>query len=282
MGCCVSRVLLSWGIRSISFLDNAKLSLSNPIRQCLYTSHDLESKQYKAVLASKSIQQINPSIKTTNMVYSILIPENESVEYVHSLDFLTHFLDFCLFIDKHDVVFLLTDTRESRYLPSLLCCLSNKLCINIALGIDSLVVMRYGEGKREGTEQVSLYDFFYDSIIAQYPSLKESYPSPKIQYIYSTNELHVNDKNAHLLSVNRPNSSCYFCSDIESPTDSSSFKTMDESCTISRGGLAYIASGFGVELYISLLHRKQEASSSDQSASEQKEMTNLGEIPHQV
>ena len=30
-------------------------------------------------------------------------------------------------IDSHDVVFLLTDTRESRWLPSLMCANSNKV-----------------------------------------------------------------------------------------------------------------------------------------------------------
>eukprot|EP01095_Lingulamoeba_sp_RSL-Kostka_P017885 TRINITY_DN956_c2_g2_i1.p2 TRINITY_DN956_c2_g2~~TRINITY_DN956_c2_g2_i1.p2 ORF type:complete len:277 (-),score=117.38 TRINITY_DN956_c2_g2_i1:94-924(-) len=125
-------------------------------------------------------------------------------------------------IQEHDVIYLLTDSRESRWLPSMLSTYHNKICINSALGFDSFVVMRHGPS----------------------PNSSCNYNEPK------NNNLSTYLDNYH--SSHRVG--CYFCNDVVAPRDSLANRTLDQQCTVTRPGVSYIAGALAVEIMVSLLN----------------------------
>ena len=142
-------------------------------------------------------------------------------------------------IDQHDAIFLLMDSRESRWLPTVVSAAKNKvrassfssssrlyhfqIVLNAALGFDSFLVMRHGA------------------------------------------------------RASSPRLGCYYCNDIVAPTDvrQSNFcphdstlltalnnqsltdRTLDQMCTVTRPGLAPIAASTAVELLAALLQHPQ-------------------------
>ncbi|KAI9172945.1 Autophagy protein 7 [Blastocladiella emersonii ATCC 22665] len=143
LGCYVARGLVAWGVRHVTFVDSGKVSFSNPVRQPLFTFADcLDGGKDKAVAAADRLKEVLPSLNTTGHVMGIPMPghpvlnEAEFLDTMHTLEAL---------ITSHDAIFLLMDSRESRWLPTMLGRFHNKLVINAALGFDSYVVMRHSD-----------------------------------------------------------------------------------------------------------------------------------------
>lgn len=125
-------------------------------------------------------------------------------------------------IDESDVVFALTDTRESRWLPTLLCRASNTPLINAALGFDSWLVMRHGlDASRPVSGALAPREASATSAVAG--SFKDDHQSPA-------------EPSADLGTATvaaAPTVGCYFCSDVVGPLNTTRGRTMDQQCTVS-------------------------------------------------
>ncbi len=241
LGCSVARTLLGWGVRNFVFVDNGKVSYSNPVRQNLFDLVDCEGGgKDKAIAAADALKRIaGPSINSEGHVLTIPMPGHAfSAKEAESVKSDVTMLQNL--VDNADVVFLLTDTRESRWLPTVMARASDKMMINAALGLDSWLVMRHGGNVSEGRL------------------------------------------------------GCYFCNDVVAPENSTKNRTLDQQCTVTRPGLAPIASSMAAELMVSLLHHvlKQNAPAPPAAAStssfsptvtsDEVETSPLGLMPHQI
>lgn len=147
LGCYVARTLMGWGVREITFVDNGKVSYSNPVRQPLFSFEDAKEGKKKAFAAAEALKQIYPAMKTTGIELSIPMPGHpihdlaQSEKDIAQLDQL---------VQSHDAVFLLTDSRESRWLGTVMGRARNKIVVNAALGFDSYLVMRHGARGKVG------------------------------------------------------------------------------------------------------------------------------------
>ena len=62
LGCSVARVLLGWGVTTITFIDSSVVSYSNTARQSLYTHENAVQRRNKAEAARDALLEINPSL----------------------------------------------------------------------------------------------------------------------------------------------------------------------------------------------------------------------------
>ena len=148
LGCNVARVLLGYGIKNITLVDSGRVSFSNPVRQSLYISEDCLPgsnglRPFKAPTAAKRLLEISPGLNAQGIVMEIPMPGHpiyqskltKTMENVQHLDTL---------IKESDAIFLLTDSRESRWLPTVMGMKYSKIVINAALGFSSCSVIRHG------------------------------------------------------------------------------------------------------------------------------------------
>ncbi|KAJ6007954.1 Ubiquitin-like modifier-activating enzyme atg7 [Penicillium herquei] len=230
LGSYVARNLLGWGVKKITFVDKGTVSFSNPVRQPLFTFTDcLNGGVSKATRASQALTEIYPGVETAGHTISVpmaghpIVDENTTRQDFETLKAL---------IDEHDAIFLLMDTRESRWLPTVMGKAAGKIVMNAALGFDSFVVMRHG-----------------GDIVSDPPT----------------------------------DLGCYFCNDVVAPANSIKDQTLDQQCTVTRPGVAPIASALLVELMVSILQHPQGVHApAPMSRNDEPGDHPLGLVPHQI
>ena len=152
-----------WGVRKITFVDNGSVSFSNPVRQPLFTFEDcLAGGAKKAYRAADALKEIFPGVDATGFVLSVPMAGHPIIdEQIAHSDYET----LRKLIEEHDAMFLLMDTRESRWLPTVMGKASNKIVLNAALGFDTFVVMRHGL-KSETKPDSELGCYFCNDVVA--------------------------------------------------------------------------------------------------------------------
>ncbi|XP_064398702.1 ubiquitin-like modifier-activating enzyme ATG7 [Halichondria panicea] len=252
LGCNVARCLLGWGVRKITMVDNGTVSYSNPVRQSLFTFEDcVGGGRKKALAAAESLRLIFPGVNAEGVELSIPMPGHHTGTEQKAIDKVRKDVEqLQALIQDHDVVFLLMDTRESRWLPTLLACHYSKICVNAALGFDTYMVMRHGFRPPPGT-------------VTPDPG-----PSGQLSAKIPGNDL-----------------GCYFCSDVVAPTDSTRDRTLDQMCTVSRPGLSMIAAALVVELLMGVVQHPDQGLAHSENLTDEDDTdceSVLGLVPHQI
>jgi ubiquitin-like modifier-activating enzyme ATG7 len=165
LGCAVARALVGWGVEHITMLDNGRVSYSNPARQCLFEFEDAKQGKYKSIAAADALKRICPHIEAMGEVLSIPMPAHplpegaydplpESFSVLGSIENNTvqnmsekyPLATLDNLVKSHDAVFSLLDSREGRWLPTVMAKAYDKIMITAALGFDSYLVMHHGAG----------------------------------------------------------------------------------------------------------------------------------------
>ncbi|KAJ3112724.1 Autophagy protein 7 [Nowakowskiella sp. JEL0407] len=245
LGCYVSRLLMAWGVRNITFIDNGKVSFSNPVRQPLFEFTDcLNGGKPKAQTAAEALKKIFPGVNAKGFDMSIPMPGHPvSAQERSKVESTTK--QITELVESHDVLFLLTDSRESRWLPTILGASFGKIVLTTALGFDTYLVMRHG--------------------------MRISEPNHAV----------VEEKRSNYTNVNL---GCYFCNDVVAPSDSLKDRTLDQQCTVTRPGISALASSSAVEMLVNILNHPRGGWAEAPLKSDPSEPTKseMGLVPHQI
>jgi len=236
LGCAVARTLLGWGVREFTFVDSGRVSFSNPTRQSLFEFADcLDGGKPKAEAAAANLARVFPGVLSRGVAMAVPMP-GHPVSGDDATRALADVERLEALVKTHDAVFCLTDTRESRWLPTLLCAANDVALVNAALGFDSYLVMRHGGGTAGAVKN----------------AVQNARENAGSGFGFGDEDPQRGDaEDARLLSSRL---GCYFCNDVMAPGDSTRDRTLDQQCTVTRPGLAPIAGALAAEMLVALRH----------------------------
>jgi len=122
----------------------------------------LEGGAKKAIRAAESLKEIYPGVDSNGYMMSIPMAGHPIMD---ESTVMSEFETLQRLVDEHDAIFLLMDTRESRWLPTVMGKAAGKIVMNAALGFDSFVVMRHGAKDTAHPEQ-ELGCYFCNDVVA--------------------------------------------------------------------------------------------------------------------
>lgn len=246
LGTYVARGLMGWGVRKITFVDNGKVSYSNPVRQPLYDFKDcMDGGVKKAERAAEALEEIYPGIDAQGYTLSVPQAGRQITDEKHAE---ADFNKLQTLINSHDAIFLLMDTRESRWLPTLMAKSAGKIAINAALGFDTYVVMRHGLRAPPAPKPTSTTSA-EGTVMTHPPDEPDPLAAAARDPVEAPAPTQRTNGDSDL--------GCYFCNDVVAPADSLRSATLDQQCTVTRPGIAPLASALAVELLVSLTQHTQ-------------------------
>lgn len=251
LGCSVARTLMGWGVRKMTFVDNGKVSFSNPVRQSLFTHQDAADGKSKARCAREAVEAVMPDAEVDHQELEVPMPghPHQSAEALKKT--VQRLRDL---IESHDVICMLTDSRESRWLPSLLIAAAQRSALEFQ-----------PPPRCNGSA----------------PEVPEEVPSKRCPPLGLTVALGFDSFLVQRQTYLDAPAACYFCNDLTAPKDSLAFRTLDQQCTVTRPGLSGMAAGVAGELVASLVqHREGFQAKCTTKADVEGSM--LGAVPHQI
>ncbi|CBJ30234.1 Autophagy-related protein 7 [Ectocarpus siliculosus] len=293
LGCAVARCLMGWGIQHITFADNGRVAYSNPVRQSLFAFEDCKGGgRFKAEAAAAALSAVYPGARSSGHVLTIPMPGHPLTTPAEASRARRDAETLEELVSSHDVVFVLTDSRESRWLPTLLAAKHDKICVNAALGLDSFLVVRHGGSPDDGEGGETLKEDNGRKRQAEAPAVGAAASPSQMAEKVESGKPQASAASAAAASspeARKPESEptapscppgtdattvataaaaasaavrratpsrlgCYFCTDVVAPENSSLNRTLDQQCTVTRPGLAPMAAATAVEMTVGLLH----------------------------